>query len=188
MEYEPTSEHFSPRATSIAEVEVNIDRYIFALQYLKDKVVIDLGCGAGLGTYFYAMVAKKVYAVDYSAQALEHARHFPYEPGKVEFLHLDLEDPESMDKLPAADICIAIEVLEHLEEPAAVLRELKTNELVFSVPLRSLEMSKWHKYRIDTERDVRKLIQPWYDAQYFEQKHNRIQASWVHGHGVRVIQ
>lgn len=188
MDYEPTGEHFSPRSTTLPEIEVNLDRYLFALQHVKDKVVIELGCGAGLGTYLYSMLAKKVYAVDYSAQALEHARSFPFEPGKIEFLNLDLEDPETMEKLPAADVCVAMEVLEHIEEPAAVLRELKTPELVFSVPLHSLEVSKWHKYRIDTETDVRKLIQPWYDARYFEQKHPKLRATWVFGHGVRVIQ
>src|SRR5690348_8900159 len=89
---EHTTEHFQPAHSSVEEIEINLERYLFALKFLKDKVVIDLGCGAGMGTYLYSLVAKKVYAVDYNAQALEEARQWPYTPGKVEFLHLDLED------------------------------------------------------------------------------------------------
>lgn len=182
------SEHFSPQQTDLVEVEVNVDRYMAALKHLEGKVVLELGCGAGLGTYLYSLVAKKVYAVDYDKRAIEEASRFPFPPGKVEFLHLDLEDPDTMARLPQADICVALEVLEHLEEPAAVLRELKTAELVFSVPLHSLEVSRWHKYRIDTERDVRALIQPFYDARYYEQTHKEAGGVWIHGHGARIIQ
>lgn len=185
---EPSGEHFSPLKTSMIEIQVNIDRYLFAMQYLKDKVVLDLGCGAGLGTYFYSMLAKKVYALDYDAVAIEEAKKYPYAPGKVEFLHLDLTNPEDRERIPEVDVCVALEILEHLEDPATVLKALPAKQLVFSLPLYSLEVSTWHKYAINEEADVRKLISPFYDiSKYEEQRHKEADGRWIRGEGVRLI-
>lgn len=185
---EQTTEHFSPRNTGFEELEVNLERYMFAGQFLKDKVVLDLGCGAGLGTYIYSMFAKKVIAVDYDSLAIEEAKAMPYPAGKVEFIHGDITDPDFMDRLPEVDVCVALEVLEHIEEPAGVLRALKARQLIFGLPLHSLEVSTWHKYRIDTERDVRALIQPYYDiGRYHEQKHPKLGGSWMLGEGTRFV-
>lgn len=186
---EPTGEHFSPLKTDLHELELNLDRYQFALKYLEGKTVIDLGCGAGLGTYLYSMVAAKVYAVDYDARTIEHAKRHPFPPGKVEFLHLDLREPADIAKLPCADVCVALEVLEHIEDPAAVLKGLRVGQLVFSLPLHSMEVSTWHRYRIDTEKDVRKLIGPYFDiGKYEEQGHKLSNGKWIRGEGVRLVQ
>lgn len=183
---EQTTEHFQPDHASLLELEINLERYLFAAQFVTDKVVLDLGSGSGFGTYLYSLLAKKVYAVDYDARAIEEAKRYPFPEGKVEFLHLDLEDPETAAKLPDADVCVALEVLEHLEEPAGLLRELKAKRLVFGLPLHSLEVSSWHKYRIDEERDVRALIQPFFQiVKYHEQKHPRSGGTWMLGEGVR---
>lgn len=184
---EPSGEHFSPLKTTLPEIEVNVDRYFFALQYLQDKVVLDLGCGSGLGTYLYSMVAKKVYAVDYSAEALDHARRFPYYPGKVEFIHADVTDPADVLKLPTdADVCVALEVLEHLEDPGALLSKLKAPQLIFSVPLYSMEVSTWHRFPINSEKDVRDLIGRYYQIGKFEeQNHNRASGRWIRGEAVK---
>lgn len=183
---EHTAEHFTPHKTSLLEFTVNIERYMFATQFIEGKTVLDLGCGAGLGTYFYSLFADKVIAVDYDATALEEARAWPYPKKNVEFLQLDLEDPETMAKLPEADVCIALEVLEHIEEPAAVLRELKAKKLIFGLPLYSLEVSKWHKYKIETEVDVRKLVQPYYHiGRYIEQGNPSGGTGWILGEGTR---
>lgn len=188
MNTEPTGEHFHPHKTGLMEMQVNIDRYFFALQYLQDKVVIDLGCGAGLGTYLYSMVAKKVIAVDYNAAAIEHARKFPFAPGKVEFMNLDIRDPEDLAKLPKADVVVALEVLEHLEDPAATLKALRAPQLVFSVPMYSMEVSTWHRFPINSENDVRKLIGQYYDVGKLElQEHERISGQWIRGEGMRLL-
>lgn len=185
---EPSGEHFTPLKTDLAEIQVNIDRYLFAMHYLKDKVVLDLGCGAGLGTYFYSMLAKKVYTVDYDEQAIDEARKYPHAPGKVEFLNLDITDPKDVARLPEVDVCVALEILEHIEDPAAFLKQLKARHLVFSVPLHSMEVSSWHKFSIETVKDVQKLISPFYDIGKFEkQEHDRIGGEWVRGEGVRLI-
>ena len=185
---EHSTEHFTPLHTDLGEIQLNIDRYLFALQYLEGKTVIDLGCGSGLGTFLYSMLAKKVYAVDYDAKTIEYAKRYPYAPDKVEFLHLDLREQDDVAKLPQADVCVALEVLEHLEDPALVLKNLKTNKLVFSLPLHSMEVSTWHRFRIDTEKDVRKLISPYFDiGKYEEQGHKLSDGKWIRGEGIRLL-
>lgn len=185
---EPTGEHFTPLKTSIMELELNLDRYLFVLPFIQGKTVLDIGCGCGLGTFFYSMFAKKVYAVDYK---LEEAMKltYPHRIDKVVFLKRNLEKEEDIKLLPEADVAVAIEVLEHLEDPALLLKNLKAKHLIFSVPLFSMEMSTWHKYNIETVKDVEKLISPFYDIGYMEEQSNSKSAGrWVRGEGIKIIQ
>lgn len=183
---ERTTEHFMPAFTSLPELQVNIERYLFAAQYVAGKTVLDIGSGCGMGTYLYSLFAEKVIAVDYDARALEEARNWPYPRKNVEFVLGDLRDPEFEEKLPQTDVAIALEVLEHIEEPAALLRSLKAKQLVFGLPLHSMEVSEWHRYRIDTEQDIRKLIQPFYQiGAYIEQKNTDGRVCWMLGEGTR---
>lgn len=185
---EPTGEHFTPLKTDLPELQINLDRYLFALPFLEGKTVIDLGCGAGLGTHIYAAVAKKVYAVDYDAITLAEAKAYPHVEGKIEFMNLDLSNPADIERLPEADVCVALEVLEHLENPALVLKGLKAKKLVFSLPLHALEVSSWHKFPINNESDVRKLISPYYDiGRYEDQRHVDGGGIWIRGEGVRLL-
>lgn len=182
---ENNGEHFTPTQTSLAELEINLDRYLFALKFLEGKTVLDIGCGAGLGSYLYSLVAKKVYVVDYSNDALEEAKRYPRQ-GNIEFIRADLRDPECLAQLPEHDVCVALEILEHIEDPGAVLKALKGTSLVFSLPLHSMEMSSWHRYQIDTEADVRKLIEPYYQiGRYEEQTHPLSAGKWIRGEGTK---
>ena len=181
-----STEHFTPKRTEFLELAINMDRYMFALEFLAGKTVLDLGCGSGLGTYLYSLVAKKVIAVDYDAEAIKEAKAWPYPHANVEFIHGDITDPDFLETLPDVDVCVALEVLEHVEEPAGVLRELKCNQLVFSMPLHSMEVSSWHKYPIETERDIRALIQPFFQiGRYEEQRMAPSAGVWMRGEATK---
>lgn len=186
---EPTGEHFTPRQTSIAELDLNLNRYFFALPLIQGKAVLDLGCGCGLGSHFYSMFAKDLTIVDYNLETLESALKYQ-SICNVYPLHLNLEVEADIKRLPEVDVAVALEVLEHLEDPSLLLKNLKAKRLVFSVPLHSMEMSTWHKYSIETVADVYKLIGPYYDIGKLEvQKHPRIPGcEWVMGEGVRIVQ
>lgn len=181
-----TTEHFMPAFTSLPEFQVNVERYLFAAQYVAGKTVLDLGTGCGMGAYIYSLFAKKVITVDYDAFALDEASKWPYPHDNVEFVLGDLRDPDFEEKLPETDVCIALEVLEHIEEPSALLRSLKAKQLVFGLPLYSMEVSEWHRYKIETEVDIRKLIQPFYQiGKYVEQKNADGRVCWMLGEGTR---
>lgn len=162
--FEQTGERFIPTQSNPTEVIVNLDRYSYALTYCKDKVVMDLGCGSGLGTYLYSLVAKQVIAIDYNENAFEYLNQFPFENGKISMVKMDLEK-----ELPSnyeVDTVVALEVLEHLENPEKLLEELKTTRLVFSLPTASMSVSDRHKFNIrngaEGVEDVRKLIEKSY--------------------------
>lgn len=179
-----TGERFIPSDSNKTEVAVNIERYLFALHHLEDKTVLDLGCGAGLGSYLYSLVAKKVYAVDYDPIALESVEAFSAIVGhRIETQKLDITDPDV--KFPEVDVCVALEVLEHIEDPLSVLKKLNAKELIFSLPLSSLANSSWHKYEIrggeEGMEDIKKLIGKYYRVEEYNLQYDR----WVFGHGIR---
>lgn len=180
---EKTGERFIPTDSDKTEVAVNLERYLFALHFLENKTVMDLGCGAGLGSYLYSLVAKKVYAVDYDATALESVESYSSISGhiRIETILTDIVDAD----LPEVDVCVALEFLEHVDDPLTILKNLKAKEIVFSIPLSSLANSSWHKYKIDGGVDgidqVKKLIGKYYHVKEYNLQYDR----WVFGHGIR---
>ncbi len=169
-------EQFIPDQSNRYEIDINIQRYLFALNFVQDKIVADIGCGCGLGTYLYSLLAKKVIAFDHNENALEYAKKYP--TNNVGYFKIDLEKEE----LPEHDITIALEVLEHIDNPEEVLKNLKSKELIFSIPLNSKTISpQWHKQDYKTVQDIKDLIEKYYKVDnYF------IQANlWVYGKGTR---
>lgn len=165
-----------PDQSSPYEIKVNLERYLFALPYCQGKIVLDAGCGAGLGTYLYSLVASRMLAADHNDKAIEYAKGFPHRQD-VNFVKADFEK----DLLPDHEVTVALEVIEHLEHPDLFLSQLKGKELVFSVPLDSLGCSVFHKYDIRTQQDIEELI-----GRYYEIKKMLIQeGKWVVGYGVK---
>jgi SAM-dependent methyltransferase/uncharacterized protein YoxC len=122
-ELENTGERFLPGATNSAEIAYDhLTRYRLAERYVSGKSAIDLGCGAGYGTYSLAKVARRILGVDLSMEAIFHAAeryqapNLRYEVGNV--VSLPYED-ESFQ------VAVSFEVIEHLEHPEALLLEAK---------------------------------------------------------------
>lgn len=124
--------------------------YMEAMQYCIDKIVIDVGCGHGFGSFILNLVAQKVHALD--KMDLWFERPIP-DPNKVVFHQIDL------DKEPAditADICVAIEFIEHLNNPEFFLQNLKAKALFFTVPCYG-NKNEFHM-REYSEESLKKLI------------------------------
>jgi len=173
------SERFIPQKSNIFEMQVNIERYLYALKFCDNAIVVDAGCGAGFGTYLYSLIAEKVIAVDYKQEAFDSAKQYPINKDKVRFKQVDLEK----DILPHHDVTIALEIIEHLENPDFFLSQLKCKTLVYSIPLDSKSVCpEWHKQDFKTIQEIRELIN-----RYFEIKHDFIQYNkWVIGHAIRL--
>ncbi|MCL0094966.1 class I SAM-dependent methyltransferase [Dehalococcoidia bacterium] len=107
-----------------AEYQKHINRYIFASRFVRDKVVLDVACGAGTGSkYLVSKGAKKVVGVDISEDAIREAKIWNERGNGAQFV---LSDAESLPFLSHSfDVVISFETIEHLKEPERFLFECK---------------------------------------------------------------
>ncbi len=88
-------------------------RYKHAARLLpqkKDKTILELGCGEGLGALFLAENASKVVCVDFDEDSITHARkHFPKD--NVEYRNADFLNT----RLGKFDGIVSLDVIEHVE-------------------------------------------------------------------------
>lgn len=173
-----TGEFFVPHISGPYEISVNMQRYLFALHYCKDKIVLDASCGAGLGTYLYSLVAKRVIAVDNNDDAMEHAKLYPYIKDNVQFIKADLDK----DLLPEHEVCVSLETIEHLENPDFFLSQLKGDTLAFSIPLNSLAVSDFHKYDFRDLADIKEIVGRYFNIEEYFNQENK----WIYGKGKKL--
>lgn len=129
----------------------HIERYQYATQVLKG-VVLDCACGMGYGTEILRTKCNvKGVDIDPAAIALAKER-YPfgiYECGDIISIEMD------------ADALVCFETLEHLDDPAAVIRRLplRVRDIVASVPIvPTVGWNDWH--RTDFTKDsFRELIE-----------------------------
>lgn len=90
--------------------------------------VVELGCGTGRLASLLVRRARTYVGIDFAPRLIDEARR--YVP-RATFTVADLRT----DPIPAADVYVANEVLEHLEDDRALIARLPTGALVvFSVP------------------------------------------------------
>jgi SAM-dependent methyltransferase len=113
-------------------------RYLFASRLAARKRVLDIACGAGYVSDCLAQTASSVTAIDLSPEAVAAAR-ISYPAPNIEFLAADARG------LPFAaasfDLIVAFEVIEHLDDPLALLSEARRllapgGQLIVSTPNR----------------------------------------------------
>ncbi len=97
--------------------------YKFASQFVKDKLVLDVGCGTAYGSnYFLTKGAKYVYAIDNSQEALDYAhKNFPNH--RLLYYLMDAQDLKFVDE--TFDIVFSSENLEHLQNPEKSIAHIK---------------------------------------------------------------
>ncbi|MBE9573237.1 MAG: methyltransferase domain-containing protein [Proteobacteria bacterium] len=127
-------------------------RYLFAGQYVRDKVVLDAGCGCGYGTHTMALAgARKVVGIDNSPAAIAYSKkYYPLENSI--FLNANCIDMPFPDQF--FDRVVSFEVLEHIPDYEKYLSEcyrvLRTDGLfIVSTPNKKLwaEKENPHHFR-----------------------------------------
>src|SRR6266536_3845694 len=53
----------------------HLHRYELAREISKDKIVLDIACGEGYGSYLISEAARYVYGVDVDSSSVEHAKN-----------------------------------------------------------------------------------------------------------------
>lgn len=100
----------------------HLDRYKFAAQYVKDKVVLDCASGTGYGcSLFLNSGAHKVTGVDIDQGAIEYSNRKHHLGEKGDYICGSAND------LPLEDECVdvlsSMETLEHLEDEEGLISE-----------------------------------------------------------------
>jgi SAM-dependent methyltransferase len=105
-----------PQADSVA-------RYIFARSYVSKKLVLDAGCGAGHGLHLLSKDSRSLVGVDASVLALDYARRHRTANDGIELLAQDVRSLGFRNE--SFDVIVSFEVVEHLKNYRAYLREIR---------------------------------------------------------------
>lgn len=111
----------------------HVARYEWLADRLPEKSrVLDVACGVGYGSLILAESGFRVVAVDRDAEAIAYAKEH-YAHNLVTYL---CRDATRIGTVPPLDVVACFETLEHLTEPLAFLRELRSvaPRLFVSVP------------------------------------------------------
>ena len=97
--------------------------WIRAQAGLDSKSVLDIGCGGGILAESMALHAEHVTGIDLAGKALGVARLHALESGVENLEYLEIAAEALAEQRPAAfDVVTCMEMLEHVPEPASVVR------------------------------------------------------------------
>ncbi len=96
-------------------------RYRFARDFCKDKKVLEVACGGGMGLGYLAKVAKKVVGGDIDKDILKHPLERYEGKDKIEIEEFDAQNLPFEDK--SFDVVILYEAIYYLPEPEKFVSE-----------------------------------------------------------------
>ncbi len=103
----------------------HLARYLFSSQFIKKKIILDIGCGAGYGSYLLSKYGdpKKIFAIDISKEAIDYAK-YRYKTKNINYRIDDAQKLKSI-KNKSIDVAISFELIEHLKNQDAFLTQVK---------------------------------------------------------------
>jgi trans-aconitate methyltransferase len=142
-------------------LRLHLERYRFAAKYAPGKVVVDCACGTSYGSELVAAEggAARVYGCDLSEEAVAFGRARHAHPAVT----LVVGDALQWTPPEAPDLWITLETVEHLPDPEAYLRRIRTllkpgGTLIASVPTTvSTDGNPYHLVDF-TERSFRRML------------------------------
>ena len=151
----------------------HMQRYRYLKDYVKNKTVLDIGCGEGYGSYYLAHYAKEVIGIDIDKKVIQKAQNL-YSRNGLYFYQVNVY--ELIDKLPQlksnVDIAVAMELIEHLKKPGEfleIVKEILKPEGCFflSTPnriAREVENIPWNPEHVKeyTEDELKELLSKYF--------------------------
>jgi len=98
-------------------------RYHFAQQFCKDKEVLEVACGGGMGLGYLAKVAKKVVGGDLDRNILKNPLEYYKERDNIEIREFDAQNLPYEDN--GFDVVILFEAIYYLEKPEKLVSEAR---------------------------------------------------------------
>jgi len=146
-----TGERMIPEFNKKDEIyDEHMNRYFFASQFAKDKVILDIACGSGYGCSLLSEAgAKKVVGVDISQEAIDYCQK---KYSGIEFLQGGVEKIPLDDK--SVDVVVSFETIEHVNEQSQkkfmeeIKRILKNDGLLIISTPNSLVYPKGNEFHI----------------------------------------
>jgi len=138
----------------------HLKAYDFALRYVKEKSVLDVGCGSGYGIAFLSNFFSYAIGIDISEETIRYCKK-RYKRKNLEFKHV--ESNWIKKGLPfeecSFDVCVSFQVIEHIHQKnvegylSAISEILKEEGLfIVSTPnsrLRLLPFQKpWNRFHM----------------------------------------
>lgn len=100
----------------------HLHRYYLAMDFVRDKTVLDVASGEGYGAALMSQVGRHVMGVDLNTDAVAHATN-KYRSTRLQFEAADICDLPYDDG--RFDVITCFETIEHVKEHDQVMRELK---------------------------------------------------------------
>ena len=96
-------------------------RYHFARQFCKEKEVLEVACGGGMGLGYLAKVAKKVVGGDSDRNILKYPLEYYKERDNIEIREFDAQNLPYEEN--SFDVVILFEAIYYLEKPEKLVSE-----------------------------------------------------------------
>ncbi len=160
-----TGERVVPGRVEISLWHEHIVRYLFAREFARDAVVLDVGCGSGYGAQCLAEAgARRVVGVDNARDAIAYAA-LHYQSANLHFAVMDAGALALGSSV--FDLVTCFEVIEHLSDQSKFLGEVArglkpTGLLLLSTPNRQVyrvgeEPNPFHTHEFERE-ELRELL------------------------------
>ena len=138
-------EHCSPDAVPL--FLRHLAAYSFALNYVKDKIVLDVGCGDGYGTALLAREATRIVGIDLDPERIKAAQR-QYLSDNITFLQMDIFRL-NLEK-ECFDVVVGMQVVEHISNPPLFFDKIKYilkpgGTLILSTPNKKLRLGPREK-------------------------------------------
>jgi SAM-dependent methyltransferase len=117
-----TGERVVPGKVDPDLLNEHLCRYHFARPLVEGRYALDVGCGTGYGAAVLARSARRVLALDLSAESVAFAKE-NYPAPNVDFLVSDCRQIPL--RAETVDAAVCFEVIEHLTEQKALLEEIR---------------------------------------------------------------
>lgn len=95
--------------------------YHYILPYVENKIILDVGCGYGYGSYLLAHKAKSVVGIDIQINRIKIAKNI-YQKDNIKFYWLDALSLNKKFCNNSFDVVVASQFIEHIKKPVKFLK------------------------------------------------------------------